>query len=341
MIFPLFLFAAFRGNGNGDYFAYLDRGVYISTIQDVLYNRKIGMEIGYRWIVYVVRLLRLPRQFVVVFMNAISFSCIATFIKRYSKDWCLSLLLFIPLFFQFDMHAARAAVAIGFCAVGFKYIKERKFVKYIATIVIACMFHLSALISIPLYFFYGKRIKLKSGLLILMVELLVIRFLGIYTLMARLFTLLHLDYFAEKLIAYTSSETYGYTMNLYDPRIWIGIFVFLFSCTTVPEKNEDEIFMTNAVFMYSFILILFSNTTFFAYRLSAFYYIYILLLIPSIVLKYHYHSANEYGYMSHYSERIRLFYFFSMIFSVLNMFYARIMIEYKTVFETGSGLLNY
>lgn len=340
MILPMFFIAVFRGNGNGDYFTYLDRGEMVKSWDDVLHKNKVGMEIGYRATAYMVRVFRLPRQYTVAIMNVISLACITAFIKKNSKDWCFSLLLFMPLFLQFDMHAARTAVAIGICALNYTYIKERNLIKFLIVVGVACLFHTIALISVPLYFMYDKYIDIKSGLLILGIEILFIRSLGIYNLLAIIFERLHLSYFAEKLMTYTTSAEYGYALKLYDPRIWIGIVIFIFFGVTVPEKDVEDKFLSNAIFMYSFVIILFSNTTFFAYRLCAFYYTYILLLIPRATLKYHYHSEEQY-LSSSKIKRIRLFYGLNTIFTILNLFYASNLLEYKTVFETKFGLLPY
>ncbi len=335
LFIPLFLFAALRGNGSGDYFGYLDRGENIKTVDDIL-HMSVGMEIGYKFLAYIVYCFHLPRQFTVIFMNLISLTCISSFIKKYSKDWAFSLLLFLPLFFQFDMHASRTAVAIGICAAGYTFVENRKFLKYILCIALACGFHTTAVVSVPVYFLYGKRISVKAGIVIVVAELLTIRVIPIYNILYFILDKLHLSYFSIKLVEYVSSEAYGYAMPLYDPRIWIPIFIFLISKITISNfyKNDNDRCMENCVLLNAILLITFSNTTFFAYRLSAFYYVYIIILAPTIILKYLSNfSCNE--------KRIKLFYIISVFFTVLNLFYGSIMFEYLTVFQSKEGLIPY
>lgn len=341
MIIPLFLFAAIRGNGKGDYFAYIDRGAKIKNIYDILYDNYAGMEIGYRAIAYLVYILKLPRQFTVIFMNVISLTNISVYIKKNSEDWSLSLLLFMPLFFLFDMHAARTAVSISICALGYKYIKEKNLVKYIICVMIGCMFHSVAVISILAYFISYKRITLKTGLIVLMFEMAIIRFININTFLSHAFNLIHLNYFSEKILTYTTtkSDLYGYPMKLYDPRIWLGIVVFTAATVYICEKNDVVRFMTNGVWLYVFILILFSNTSMFAYRLSSFFYPYLIVLVPSIVTNFKI-QKNLIGY--NHGKRVGLFYTILSLFTVLNFAYAKVsMAEYVPFFVNGYGIPTY
>ncbi len=340
LMLMLFLFAALRGNGKGDYFAYISRGDKVKELADIINYDKTGMEPGYGLLAYIVYKTHLPRQFVIIFMNMISIGNMMRFIKRYSTNWPLSVLLFMPLYFQFDMHAARTAVSISICAIGYKYIKERNLLKYTICIAVASLFHSIAIITIIAYFIYGIKIRLEPGGIILLSEILLIRFTGVNTLLAIVLEKLRLGWLAEKLINYTTGykgEVYGYPMSLYDPRIWIGIIVFAFGAMYIHNKTNDENFMVNGSFLYAFAIIFFSNTTFFAYRLSSFFYVYLIILIPEIIAKYKLYAGRMYAI-----DRMRMFVLSACFFTVLNLVYAHVsMIDYIPVFRNGEGLLPF
>ena len=95
----LFMFAALRGNGDGDYFNYLSYSKLVTSIEDVL-EASIPTEIGFRLISYFVNSVGLHQQMVIAIMNFISLTCIFLFIKKYSPDKLLSVFLFLPLYFN-------------------------------------------------------------------------------------------------------------------------------------------------------------------------------------------------------------------------------------------------
>lgn len=339
IMIPLFMFAILRGNGKGDYFAYIDRGEKIKEVADIFDSMKTGMEPGYGFVAYLVYHLGLPRQFVIVLMNAVSMWLMSKYIKNCSVNWGLSVLLYLPLYFQFDMHAVRTGVSIAICAYAYRYIKERSLIKYVICVLIASLFHSIAIISLAAYFLYELKIKMETGLLVLFIELALIRLLNINYYVGYLLKLLRLEYLGNKLISYTVDKVdlYGYPMPLYDPRIWIGIGVFFLASNYIHDKTKEKQFFINGTFMYAFIMILLSNTTFFAYRVSAFYYIYLVVTVPMLISEYQ--KWNQ--VMGRY-RRLQMYLLCTFFFSALNMAYARItMVDYISVFRSGAGLVPY
>lgn len=283
-ILILFVFAACRGNGSGDYFVYLNYGWDIRTFQEALYTHK-NMEIGYRLIALFTNYLGLPGQANIIAMNFISITCISIFIKKYSKDWCLSLLVFLPLFFQFDMHAARTAVAISVSAFSLKYVIEKKPVKFIFVVVLAMMFHSSAVAALPLFILPYMKFDLVTGLLLIGVDIVFAALVGIDSLVFALLDLLGLEQLRAKYwyTAVYNAETYGYRFSLWDPRLLILIAVFVIAAVTMKKRGKLENILINCCLANILILILFSEHTLIACRLSSFYNIYIVLLVPSIM----------------------------------------------------------
>lgn len=93
----LILFAGFRGNGSGDYFAYLMSGSNIKTFSDI-FNNTIHMDYGYCFLSWMINALHMPAQTIIISMNIISIGCVAKMIKRYSQMPIMSALIFLPFF---------------------------------------------------------------------------------------------------------------------------------------------------------------------------------------------------------------------------------------------------
>lgn len=278
----LFLFAALRGNGSGDYFTYLIRGENIDSLYDVFYNTT-HMEIGYCMLYYIVNLLGLPAQFVIIGMNFISLTCITVFIKKYSDNWCLSLLLFLPLFFQFDMHAARTAVAISISCLGLGYALEKKLFRFILMVLFAMMFHKTALIVLPLYALGYIKVNLISGLFLIGLDMVFVKLVGFDSLAEKLLSFLGLNSFTSKYLSYVANKQYGYEFSLTDPRLLILIGIFVLAVTLIKKKGKREQMLLNCCLANILVQVLFSEHTLMACRLAAFYNIYLILLIPAVM----------------------------------------------------------
>lgn len=330
LLIPIFFMAAMRGNGMGDYFTYIRYGESIRTINDVL-HKNIGMEIGYKAICYIINLFHLPRQSVIIIMNTISFICIYIFIKKYSLDWSMPVLLYLPLYFQFEMHAARTGVAISIVALGMGCLLDKKIWKFVLAVVIASFFHNTSFIALLLYFAYNINIQLIPGCIIFFLEVLIVKLVDIDRILASCLSMMNLNSFARRFLSYVNNNEYGYPLNLYDPRILIALLVFI-SCSILINKKENiDRLCISSIFMYGFTMILFSGHTFIAYRLSSYFYLPFIIEIPRLALKFKTQANNK-------NQKVFIFYAILLLFSVLNFVYASHNPEYIPFYKNGEGL---
>lgn len=74
------------------------------------------------------------------------------FIKRYSKNYLLSVVMFITIgTFSMQFYVIRQAIALSIFLMAFHYIGEKKLLKYILAIIVAALFHKTALILLLIY----------------------------------------------------------------------------------------------------------------------------------------------------------------------------------------------
>ena len=281
----LFLFAALRGNGDGDYFNYLIYSKYITTFSNVL-DFRFPMEIGFRLISYLVNSLGLHEQTVIAIMNLISLTCIYTFINKYSPDKALSVLLFLPLYFQYDMHAARTAVAIGISTLSFQYIYDRNLLKYVFVVFLASAFHKSAFILLPMYFIGHLKINRSFGALVLLVMFFITELVSTSTLALRLLNIIGLNSIAARFQVYMSSTRFGYAFKLYDPRFFLVIGTYLLATSVLRKTDKMHNTLINYMWVNSLLMIFFREHTAFVTRLSSFFNIYSIIVIPHIIFVY-------------------------------------------------------
>lgn len=73
----------------------------------------------------------------------------------------------------------RQAIAMSIMGIGFHFIKERKFFRYLTIVILATHFHETAILMLLLYFIYRFKFNFKNGFLAVIFILLYI-FLVIY-----------------------------------------------------------------------------------------------------------------------------------------------------------------
>jgi len=83
-------------------------------------------------------------------------------IRQYSSaqyDTTLIYFLYVFLFFPESLNNIRQYLALSVLMIGYKYIFNNHFWKYLVIVLIAMFFHISAIVALPIYFFWNH----KSG----------------------------------------------------------------------------------------------------------------------------------------------------------------------------------
>lgn len=87
------------------------------------------------------------------------------FIRRNSKDIPLSLTIYICLgLFTVNMNCMRQAMAMSICLFAYEFAKERKAIPFVLTVLLAMLFHKTAMCFLPMYFLPWMKNNLGSWL---------------------------------------------------------------------------------------------------------------------------------------------------------------------------------
>ena len=167
IIFGLFLvlIIGFRYQVGGDWYNYLAHYEFTKheTINDILKKPEI--------LHYLLNWIAAKNDWGVYFTNVI-YGIIFTiglikFVKNEPYPW-LEITIAIPyLFLVVAMGYSRQGVAIGLFMLAITYLRENKFYVYVILILIATLFHRTAILLLPLgVFLYGKNIYLKYLMII-------------------------------------------------------------------------------------------------------------------------------------------------------------------------------
>lgn len=143
-------------------------------------------EIGYVLLMWISSLISSNTQFIFIVTSIIILVGYFYSIKNYSSTIWLSILILLITNFNQSLFVIRQYIAISIVLCSFKYIITRNLWKYSLMLLLACLFHYSAIISIFLYFVYGFNFyeRKKAILLIITSILLSILFKSAYIIAA-------------------------------------------------------------------------------------------------------------------------------------------------------------
>lgn len=169
----LILVAGLRYRVGTDYPAYYKGFIlYAETFWESLKNLD---EPGYRLMCYILSFFTKEPAVSILFASLITIGLSLAVIFNYTDKIILAVLFFVFLgCWHGSFNAVRQcmAAAIAFC--GFQYARDKKFVKYILIILLAFLFHRSAIIMLPLYFLINNDIKFKNILLLILATVAVL-----------------------------------------------------------------------------------------------------------------------------------------------------------------------
>lgn len=211
-----------------------------------------------------------------VFYTFLGFVTMFFLYKFLLSDCCkyptLSLFIFIAfcLYLQ-SFNQARQIAALSIVLYSGRHIKSKNFLKYLFTIMLASIFHVSSLIFIPLYFLKDIKINKRTCMLY--------------------FVLMIISYFSTsliiKIISYTKYSIYFTTIynRAYVSSTILNLFVrlfLLFFCYLFKEKSDDKYlnFCYHMIFICTFFQIL-TLRFYFLGRLTTYFYSFYIILLPS------------------------------------------------------------
>lgn len=178
-ILSMCVFAALRDMSVGT-----DTGSYVRAFQSFVFPKYhnfkefITDEPGYVIIQYLCKLVTNKYWFYLAVVALISYSCIIVAIKKLSLNPVLSLFIFITLgYYTFPFNAARQGIALSIYVLAIPYIINKSFFKYVLIVLLASLFHKTAIVALPLYFFFNLKYSWKTIVIVLIGSILVSAFL--------------------------------------------------------------------------------------------------------------------------------------------------------------------
>lgn len=277
----LAVFAGFRYYTGYDFASYKTFFDQMTGIQDV-FNGSLDAESGYLLLNYIFLKLGLNYFTFILFFAFVSIILLVNFLYRNVPYPSIILLYYFARFFMArDMGQIRGSLASIILLYSVKYMKDRQLFKFLAIVLLASFFHLTAFIFILGYVYEvyfsdisNKKILLLFGGAVVIGALVQLPSLYLWAVPDR-----YIGYFVNPF--YTSGK---WLMN---PVLWMQLLIY-FGATVFTHIRKDEEYRTyhNLYFLASLSLIAFGNLATVGGRLSSPFATYELFVAPYFILNF-------------------------------------------------------
>ena len=184
-----------------------------------------------------------PRFFIIVTSSIICYA-FYTLIKKNSKNYFLSVLIFIGLlFFYSTMNTIRQYLAISIIIFGYNFIKNKKILPYMICVVLATLMHSSALVGILIYPLYNMKYNRFRVIIIFLIA--IVSNIFISDLINNIYTILNRTNYYEYRIGKENIS------NLIHMILYLIIYLFSLYLTKKNKINNEG---HNSFYLYIFIM---------------------------------------------------------------------------------------
>lgn len=198
------------------------------------------------------------------------------FVYKYSNRPSLSFLLFLSLnYYGMCFTLMRHSIALALVISSYSFLKERKLTKFILIILLASMFHKTAIVFLVAYPLYTMKFNVKQFIVIIIALMLSV------TVGDRLFSIALSILKADRYQSYADSESALSLMNFYiNFLILMCSFVFY---RYFSKENSNEIEGLMNLNTISCIALAFTPVLGEMYRISMFFGIFNTILLPNVL----------------------------------------------------------
>lgn len=247
---------------------YLDRA-------DVFANGFLMSEAGFSVFVWLLsRVFSYHRYFLLAVSLLVSF-CVGRFAWKNSQDSLTSLMVFLCLgMFQFCMSAIRQSIAMAICLLAYEHVKNRKPVRFALTVLLAMLFHKSAIVFFVVYFVYYLKFNWRY-------IVVAVGGLALFVAFADEIATLYNDMMLEDYDATDSFESGGFFVILIYALCIVAALVF--NRKMREDKQQAMPFYLSLVGLSVYVLRFFSAQIF--ERVSYYFVFFLMILLPSTLLQ--------------------------------------------------------
>lgn len=137
-----------------DYLGYVD---YYTSLTDNMSSKDVSYEFGFYYLIRILRSFDFPPAAIFVATSTMQMFFIGLWMRRHSflAHWYVYFFFTCLLLFE-SMNTIRQALAYSLLLAAMPLLLERRFIRFASMVLFASLFHLSAMVFIPLYFLLDR-----------------------------------------------------------------------------------------------------------------------------------------------------------------------------------------
>lgn len=240
-----------------------------TIVTENIFNVYKNFEMGFVLFTKIISLFTADFQVYMAITYFVIITILYKFIKENSKMPFVSLILFYGLsFYTFFCSGIRQSIAMIVVLYAYKFIKSKSFVKFLISVIIATLFHRTAIVFLPAYFIYRIRLnKVIAFIYCFIFGITVVFKEALLNIVCQMFN-----------IPVNIESTGAYPLLIAVSLITIFSFFFY---NKLKQENDENIGLFNFCLVI-FYLVQFIIINQIAVRLMYYYYMYMIIFIPYI-----------------------------------------------------------
>ncbi len=290
ILFLLYLFfLGFRGYVGSDFFMYYEVFQNLPVFDGKWSYQLLSdvtIEKGFLLYMTLVKSIFNDYSFFVFANTFINIICILVFLRRYSSNVALSLIVFLEiggLIFETDVLRNMKSVLLFILSI--KYIEQRRLLPFLAFNLIGFSMHSSAIIYLPMYWLINRPIGLKTFWVLFVlgnivylgkIHILSIAVTPFLSLLGGRFELLSNNYLDTGIVS-----DYGFTMGFF-LRITVALMISYYY-ERIKALHSYNIIFINCIFIYLLLFCYFSEIRILAIRMTNLFFFSYAVIIPQFV----------------------------------------------------------
>ena len=280
--FLIAVLSAFRSPyvGSGDSYAYVSMYKRLQTYESFKEYYDIYMadydflssEAGFYYFMWILGHVFKDGQMALISSSILITWATCRFIRRNSVDAPLSLTIYVCLtMFMFNMQGMRQAMAMSICLFAYEFAKNRKLIPFVLTVLLAMLFHKTAMCFLPVYFL--PKLKNTIGNWIFYIFGLMLCLLFVDEIIAGYYEISGEDY------------SHGAAMSgggLFVVLLYLGAIVLAIYKYKMLERTSVRTALLGSLVGLVAYIARYTNNQILE-RISYYYYYFLILLIPEVI----------------------------------------------------------